>query len=146
MNSKIQLIDDPTIVNIVENMMDAYLQLFLDSNRALSNSPCQPIHKNIYMFDANVFLQYIIDGKYYVDINHIITCLTDSYDCYHQTYADFRDKIVIAPQSRREFIDMYTMAQIIFRFDGEFTRIFRQECIYFIVWYLIILYYLSIFT
>jgi len=103
----------------------------------------QPINKCVFVFYSNIYLYYYVDGKYYIDINHIISKLVTDETLHKNTFQKYSNDIcysiwTISSENkfiRRELIDLNTMARIILSFHGDFSNTFRVECLFYIMIY-----------
>ena len=94
------------------------------------------IKLSAFIFYTNVFVYYYVDGKFYVDINHLLSCLTTDMTVYQNTFRDFTDSIAntiwTGTEARpiyRYLIDFNTVNEIILLFsNNEFAKLFMFQC------------------
>jgi hypothetical protein len=142
--------DDMDTISLIEAIYDYYTPSFVQivtdnihNNIRFSDilfDLFRPMKKCIFAFGTNIYLYYKINNKYYMDMNHLILNLVDSANhanCFHMHSnkichfiwtTGFNGKII-----RRPLIDMKNIGQIILSTNGEFSNLFRQECMVFII-------------
>jgi hypothetical protein len=152
-------IDDlPTILSI-ETIMDEQIPIFIrnKNNEIAANINISNIYtdldrhisRKIFMYYSNTYLYYIIDNKYYVDISHIISNLINYSGDYNKIFNDFSEYICHSIWTikqdctyvRRELIDLNTMGRLILKFNTEFSKIFRHECMIYLIFFQYFLFY-----
>ena len=151
---------DKITTQLVETTMDQALPKFVKtkSDTLLSGTNLttlmielqKPFQRQIHQFFKNIYLYYIIDNQYYVDINHIITILTDQYTTHRfilnnyfkhisrtiYTIDTTNDQII-----RRDLVNSDVLIKMMTQNNNEFSKIFRLELIiYFITLYILMCY------
>ncbi|XWV24751.1 hypothetical protein QJ856_gp1032 [Tupanvirus deep ocean] len=154
-----------SITSLVEMTMDQNLPLFVhnDSNVILSNlnddniawELQRPFKRQVHTFFNNIYLFYVINNKYYCDINHIITNLITTQKEHQEIHHDFSEYIdkCIWTQSlsgritRRNLIDFITVGKMATKYDCEFSKYFLLEFVIclMILYVLIYLFFFMIF-
>lgn len=155
-------ISDLNTISLIETKMDNCIPLFvIEKNNIISKiigittiffDPNRDIIRNMYQFHNNTYLYYVIDGKYYVDINHILSKLTDNHDIYKNTFREFSEFISLSMWMKkenneyilRELIDVPTMARLILKFNGEFSSTFRYECMMYLIFIYCLIYFFCV--
>lgn len=132
---------------LLETFLDNQVPLFISNknNEMFSNinneSDKKNIVKKVSKFDSNIYLYYYVDKKYYVDINHIISNLTNNDEEYKNVFREFSEYIcqsIWTPKEngkfiKRELIDLQTMGRIILKFNGKFSSLFMYECMFHLI-------------
>lgn len=138
---------DPRLVLIAEAYLDNLIpqdiltavdQLILNLNiNNIYYDLIYPISKSVSIFGSNCYVYYIINNKYYVDINHIISCMTTSADQYKELFYNYSEYIYTSiwdiglhgKPFYRELIDLNTMGRLILSYNCLFSQLFIYECL-----------------
>ena len=113
-----------------------------------------PIDKLLHIFGPNIYVYYYYNGKYYVDLYHLLSAML-------LTESEFTEKLQLflpevsfsvwmlrnnSTYVQRNLIDLSVMNKIILSTDNYFSNNYRKEClsnmiaIYVIVYYLFMIY------
>lgn len=161
--------ENQRIVRLVENSLDKKIcaEIFDDVNILIGqiniSNLCidlfRPVKKSIYIFAENYYVYYEINGCFYVDLHHIIAnIIFDNPDFIEdqtlvltrEMFHDFSENIVTSicdfrydgKITRRDLIDIPTMARVILSRNSRFKEIFLVElAVYFILVILYLYYY-----
>ena len=151
---------DKITTELVEIVMDQSLPKFIKTrnNTLLSGIDTKtlmielqkPYRRQVHHFFGNIYLYYVIDNQYYVDINHIITILTNQYKIHRfilNNYFKHISRTIYTVDStngqvmRRDLVNVNILMKMTIQNECEFSKIFRLELvIYFITLYILMFY------
>ncbi|XWV25992.1 hypothetical protein QJ857_gp1088 [Tupanvirus soda lake] len=164
--------NDDLITSLVEMTMDQYLPHVIhnDNNTVIANlnndniiwELQRPFKRQVHMFLNNIYLLYVVDNKYYYDINHIITNLITTQSEHQEIYRNFSEYIdkcvyTISPNgriTRRNLVDFITVGKMAINHSCDFSKYFLFElaiCLViffalFYLFYLAIVYYSIVYS
>lgn len=145
-------------VNVIETRLDATVPRFILNKYILSEKDniikimtdlFTYIDKISYSFDSNVYLFYKINGKLYLDLNHVISWLIDfpNKTEYLKFYNEYSKNILLSIWTmnssgliiKRNLIDTTTMNQMILSRKNNFSITYQKECLFFCIFILLCL-------
>lgn len=138
------------VASLIEHELDKNIPNFVPSlfENVIANILQTPPKKCSYIFHTNMYVFYQIAGRYYVDINHVISNLTQKQSQYMETLRVFSNEIVylVEPNNtngtndsngtngharKRYLVSPDTMGRIVLAYKNrpnDFYNTFMMEC------------------
>lgn len=135
---------------IPEFIKNIYQEIIWDTPvRNLRHMKFSVYQKKVHIFGTNVYLLFVHENEYYVDIHHILSKMTLDEEIYEKIFGQFSELIQdtifdITEKGEitvRELIKYSDMGKIILSQNCNYSIQYRYECILMIILIRILLFY-----